>query len=71
MSAAFFACESIDRDWLDGLIIRWKTADDLVDRLYTREGAQIGALRRILRRDVPALIKELTRLRPELGTSEP
>ena len=30
MSATLFACEAINRDWIDCLIIRWKTADDFV-----------------------------------------
>jgi hypothetical protein len=67
VSSTLFACESINRNWIDGLIIRWKTADDFVARLDSREGAQLVALRRILRRDLPTLIQEVTRLRPELA----
>lgn len=68
MSAALLACESINRDWIDGLIIRWKTADDFVTGLADgKRGAEIAALRRVIRRDVPALLQELTRLRPDLA----
>ena len=68
MSATLFAREAINRDWIDGLIIRWKTADDFVAGLTdSRRGADVAALRRLLRRDVPALLQELTRLRPDLA----
>jgi hypothetical protein len=67
VSGALFTSESINQDWVDGLIIRWKTAGDFVAALDNRGGAQVAALRRIIRRDLPALIEELTRLRPELA----
>ena len=61
------ACESINRDWIDGLIIRWKTADDFVAGLSDmKRAAELAALRRVIRRDIPALLHELTRLRPDL-----
>jgi len=67
MSGTLLAHESVTQDWIDGLIVRWKTADDFIARLDTKEVPQMNALRRILRRDLPALIEELTRLRPDLG----
>ena len=68
MSATLFGCESINRDWIDGLIIRWKTADDFITDLdAAKRGADIAALKRVIRRDVPALLQELTRLRPDLA----
>jgi hypothetical protein len=67
MSATLFACESINQDWIDGLIVRWKTAGDFVARLDARERIEVNALQRILRRDIPALVQELTRLRPDLS----
>ena len=67
VSGVLFTSESINQDWVAGLITRWKTADDFVTALDNRGGAQVAALRRIIRRDLPALIEELTRLRPELA----
>ena len=67
MSATLFACEAINRDWIDGLIIRWKAADDFVAGLSDmKRAAELAALRQVIRRDVPALLHELTRLRPDL-----
>lgn len=68
MSATLFARESINRDWIDGLIIRWKTADDFIAGLKEpNRGTEIAALRRIVRRDLPALLQEVARLRPDLA----
>ena len=68
MSATLFASEAINRDWIDGLIIRWKTADDFVARLHDPKRApELAALRRVVRHDIAALLQEVTRLRPDLA----
>ena len=69
MSATLFAHESINRDWIDGFIIRWKTAGDFVAGLNEpNQAAAIAALTRVIRSDLPTLLQEVTRLRPDLAS---
>ncbi|MBV9156128.1 MAG: hypothetical protein JO097_07685 [Acidobacteriaceae bacterium] len=72
MSATPVVCDAINRDWIDRLIIRWKTADDFVAGLNDlKRPAELAAFRRVIRRDIPALLQELTRLRPDLALGLP
>jgi hypothetical protein len=57
----------LDHGTLDEIMIRWKLAE-----VYMADLPLIGlpsdhALRLLIRRDVPTLLKELLRLRPDLG----
>ena len=57
----------IDRDWINELFIRWKLAEDYVSYLDMASLPAEEALLRLMRDDIPALVRELTRLRPELS----
>ena len=58
---------SIDSGWISDFIRRWKLADDYVSDLANPEAPPAEhAVKRLVRVDVPVLMKELVRLRPEL-----
>jgi hypothetical protein len=67
MDDASFGGEFIDRDWINELFIRWKLADEYVADLEMVSLPAEEALVRLMRHDIPALVRELTRLRPELA----
>jgi hypothetical protein len=58
----------IDAEWVLELATRWKLAEVYVSDLAPA-GAPTGdtALKRVICHDVPVLVRELIRLRPELG----
>jgi len=57
---------SIDKYWVDELMRRWRLSVEYLDGLESAPLPAQNALRRILNSDLPLLVRELTRLRPEL-----
>jgi hypothetical protein len=59
--------EALDHGLLDEILIRWKLAE-LQMRVAPFDGTlpSAHALRCLLKRDIPTLIHELCRLRPDL-----
>jgi hypothetical protein len=58
--------EPVDQDFLDGLIVRWKLAEEHVEDLEMNSLPAEKALAILIQHDVPILLKEIIRLRPEL-----
>lgn len=58
--------EDIDQSWLQHFLIRWKLAEEYLEDLPETGIAADYALRCLLTRDIPALAREIVRLRPEL-----
>lgn len=59
--------EPVDQDFLDGLIIRWRLAEQYVEDLEMKSLPAERALTVLMQHDVPMLLKEIGRLRPELS----
>lgn len=59
--------EPVDQDFLDGLIVRWRLAEQYVEDLEMDSLAAERALTVLMQHDFPMLLKEIMRLRPELG----
>jgi hypothetical protein len=60
--------ETLNQMSLDEILIRWKLAELYVDVLPLSDNLPAGhALRLLIKRDVPVLLHELSRLRPELA----
>jgi hypothetical protein len=59
--------EPVDQDFLDGLIVRWKLAEEYVEDLEMNSLLAERALTILMQHDFPMLLKEIIRLRPELG----
>jgi len=59
--------ECIDASWVSDLVVRWKLAEDYVSDL-AGPGAPTAAsaVKRLITQDLPLLLRELIRLRPEL-----
>jgi hypothetical protein len=57
---------ALDHASLDEIIIRWKLAELHVADLSIKDVPWDHALRLLIRRDVPTLLQELLRLRPDL-----
>jgi hypothetical protein len=62
--------EPLDRSLLEGMMIRWKLADEHLLLMPLGKLPAEQALRILIRHDVPMLLGELTRLRPELARGE-
>jgi hypothetical protein len=58
--------QSVENGWLEEQLIRWKLVEDSLSRIEAASLPEEQALCVLVKRDVPRLIKELTRLRPEL-----
>jgi len=58
---------ALDHGSLDEIMIRWKLAELHVADLSTKDLPWDHAFRLLIRRDVPTLLKELLRLRPDLA----
>jgi hypothetical protein len=58
--------QALDHGTLDEIMIRWKLAGVYMADLPVLGLPWDHALRLLIRRDVPALLKELLRLRPDL-----
>ena len=63
---AALSSEPIDLCDLEGIMIRWHLADDYLFRESSRSETGKQALKALISRDFPILVRELTRLRPEL-----
>jgi hypothetical protein len=59
----------LDQDWMRGLLIRWHLSEAFLATVRLDEVPEENALRTIITRDLPILIKEVLRLRPELNIS--
>jgi hypothetical protein len=57
----------VDQDFLDALIVRWKLAERYVEDLEMDSLPAERALTSLVQHDVPMLLSEIIRLRPELG----
>jgi hypothetical protein len=57
----------LDQASLDDIMIRWKLAELHVADLSIQHLPWDHALRLLIRRDVPRLLQELIRLRPDLA----
>ena len=70
MSAVAIGSEPLDGSSLQAVMIRWKLAEQYL--LENPESEEIGkmALHVLISHDVPVLLRELTRLRPELSISD-
>jgi hypothetical protein len=69
MSAVAIGSEPLDGSSLQAVMIRWKLAEQYL--LESPESVEIGkmALHVLVSHDVPVLLRELTRLRPDLSIS--
>jgi hypothetical protein len=56
----------LDRQWFHGVRARWKTADEFVEFFDSELIPADHALRQFVGKDVPQLIGELARFRPDL-----
>ena len=67
MSAVALAIDPLDRASLEAIMIRWKLAENyLLDEPDAPEAGKM-ALHVLVSHDFPMLVKELSRLRPELS----
>jgi hypothetical protein len=64
--AAFALGPTFDQDLIEGLIIRWGLAEAYVTDLKMSSLPSEHALLFLIRHDVPTLLREIIRLRPEL-----
>jgi hypothetical protein len=55
-----------DREWLNAALIRWKAAEEYVSFLDVELLPTEHVLRRLMAQDLETLLRELTRLRPDL-----
>lgn len=62
------APEIVDQDWMRGVLIRWRLSEAFVSSAELSERPEESALRTIVTQDLPILITEVLRLRPELGS---
>ncbi len=61
------APEILDQEWMRSMLIRWRLSEAFLSSTEAGEAPEESALRTIITRDIPLLIKELLRLRPELA----
>ena len=59
--------QALDHASLDEIMIRWKLAELHVADLSMQDLPWDHAVRLLIRRDVPSLLRELIRLRPDLA----
>ena len=59
----------IDKYWVDDMMRRWWLSVEYIDGLESGSLPAQEALRHILQSDLPLIMKELTRLRPDLTLS--
>jgi hypothetical protein len=64
--ASFAVAATFDQDAVEGIIIRWRLAEQYVTDLDMGSLPSEQALLSLIRQDVPNLLKEIIRLRPEL-----
>ena len=59
--------ESIDAGWISDLVVRWKLAEDYMSDLAgPGTPTAASAVKRLISQDLPLLLREVIRLRPEL-----
>jgi hypothetical protein len=63
---SFAVAATFDRDAVEGIIIRWRLAEQYVTDLDMDSLPSEHALLALIRQDVPNLLREIIRLRPEL-----
>jgi hypothetical protein len=63
--------QSIDEEWLASLVIRWKLSEQYISEIDMDSLPEEHAIRHLVHSDFPVLIRELTRLRPELDRMRP
>jgi hypothetical protein len=61
------ADESLDPSVLHAILIRWRLAEEFLLDSESDEDLANHAMQILIREDFPMLLKELTRLRPELS----
>jgi len=59
--------QALDHGSLDEIMIRWKLAELRMADLSVKDVPADHAIRLLIRRDVPRLLQELLRLRPDLA----
>ncbi len=58
----------VDAGWISDLVVRWKLAEEYVSELASPGAPRAAdAMKRLIHEDVPILLRELIRVRPELG----
>jgi hypothetical protein len=67
MSAVSIASEPLDRSSLQAIMIRWELAQQYLTETSRLEDIGKMALHVIVSHDIPILLRELTRLRPEFS----
>jgi hypothetical protein len=67
--AASTLANTIDKYWVDEMMRRWRLSVEYIDGLESDSVPAQDALRHVLYSDLPLVMKELTRLRPELTLS--
>lgn len=65
MAASTFA-NPIDKYWVDEMMKRWRQSVEYIEGLDGQSVPAEDALRHVLQADLPLIMRELTRLRPEL-----
>jgi hypothetical protein len=66
MSVAETKSKPLDQSWIDAMTLRWKASERYLNGSETESLAEDHAIRILVKHDIPMLMKELTRLRPEL-----
>lgn len=61
---------SIDKYWVDELLKRWWLSVDYIDGLDLDSLPAQDALKHVLHSDLPLIMRELTRLRPDLTLAD-
>ena len=61
-----FEYRILDSSILHAIMIRWKLAEEFLENSHSDEELANRALEVLIREDFPVLLKELTRLRPDL-----
>ena len=57
---------TIDQDWLSGFLLRWVLAEEYLALERTEGLPEERALEVLIKRDIPTLLSELARSRPDL-----
>ena len=66
MSVADTESKPLDQSWIDAMTLRWKASERYLNGLETEYLPEEHAIRILVKDDIAMLMKELTRLRPEL-----
>lgn len=57
---------AVDQDWLSGFLLRWVLAEEYLTVERTEDLVEEHALEVLIKRDIPTLLSELSRSRPDL-----